>query len=121
MQAGGGSIVNISSALGLVGVAGAAGYVASKGAVTLLTKALAAEVASAGIRVNSIHPGLVDTPMVAAFIDDPKAVDALLGPTLLRHPAQPIEVSRVVLFIASDEASYITGAAFTVDGGYTAV
>jgi cyclopentanol dehydrogenase len=118
---GGGAIVNISSALGIVAVAGAASYVASKGAVTMLTKAAATELAQFGIRVNSVHPGLVDTPMIAQFQSDPAALAALLGPTLIRRVAEPIEISRAVLFLMSNEASYMTGTAVPVDGGYTAV
>jgi cyclopentanol dehydrogenase len=118
---GGGSIVNMSSALGMVAAAGAASYVASKGAVTMLTKAAAAEFAAYGIRVNSVHPGLVDTPMIAQFRSDPAAMTALLGPTLIRRVAEPIEISRAVLFLLSDEASYMTGTGVPVDGGYTAV
>jgi cyclopentanol dehydrogenase len=121
MRGSSGAIVNVSSALGLVAVAGAASYVASKGAVTMLTKAAAAELAPVGIRVNSVHPGLVDTPMIARFRADPAAIDALLGPTLIRRMATPLEVSKAVLFLVSDEASYMTGTALTVDGGYTAV
>lgn len=117
----GGVIVNISSCLGMVAAPGAAAYVASKGAVTMLTKAAAVELASASVRVNSVHPGLVDTPMIAKFRDDPEAVNMLLGPTLIRRPAAPVEISHAVVFLASDESSYVTGSAMLVDGGYSTV
>ena len=120
-ETGSGSIVNMSSALGIVGASGVAAYQASKGAVTMLTKAAAAELAPFGIRVNSVHPGLVATPMTEHFMGDPAAVQALLGPTLIRRVARPDEISNAVLYLASDESSYMTGSALMVDGGYSAV
>lgn len=120
-DAGGGVIVNISSVLGVVGASGMAAYQASKGAVTTLTKAAAAELAQYKIRVNAIHPGLIETPMIAQFMTDPSVVDAMLGPALIRRAGRPQEISSAVLYLASDESSYMTGAILTVDGGYTAV
>ena len=117
----GGAIVNMSSALGMVGASGVAAYQASKGAVTVFTKAAACELAPYGVRVNSVHPGLVTTPMTAHLMDDPAAVQALLGPTLIRRVARPEEITSAVLHLVSDESSYMTGASLVVDGGYTAV
>jgi len=123
-RSGGGSIINISSTVGVVAIPGAAAYVASKGAVTLLTKATAAEVAVDKIRVNSIHPGLTPTNMTKGVIDNPDAkaiYTMLLGPALIARPANPIEISNTALFLASDESSYMTGSELVVDGGYLAV
>lgn len=125
MRRGGrGSIINISSTVGVVAIPGAAAYVASKGAVTLLTKATAAEVAADGIRVNSVHPGLTPTNMTKGVIGNPDAKDIytmLLGPALIARPAEPTEISNAVLFLASDESSYVTGSELVADGGYLAV
>lgn len=114
---GGGSIVNISSIWGLVGAAGVAAYQASKGAVTLMTKNAAMSYVGDGIRVNSVHPGLIATPMIAAQDDEITA--AVIGVTPMQRAGRPEEVANGVLFLASDEASYITGAQLCVDGGYT--
>lgn len=111
--AGGGSIVNISSIEGLRAVPFAHAYVASKWAIRGLTKSSALELAPYNIRVNSVHPGLVRTPMTAHFPDD--VVTIPLG-----RPAEPVEVSNLVLYLASDESSYSTAAEFVVDGGVTA-
>jgi cyclopentanol dehydrogenase len=117
---GGGTIVNVSSIYGLVGAPGASAYEASKGAVRLFTKSCAVDLAPFNIRVNSVHPGVIETQMTKALLDDPAVRPALLGPTLLKRPAQPIEVSQAVLFLASDESSFVHGAELVVDGGYTA-
>ncbi|WP_353218236.1 glucose 1-dehydrogenase [Sandarakinorhabdus sp.] len=122
--AGGGSIINVSSILGKVGMAGAAAYCASKGGVTLLTKAAALEWAPLQIRVNSIHPGFVETPLVAnalAASDDGNALrDALITAHPLGRMGLPAEIAAAILFLASDAASFMTGAELVVDGGYTA-
>lgn len=118
-RAGGGSIVNISSIYGLVGAPAAAAYEATKGAVRLLTKASAIDLAGDRIRVNSIHPGVIDTDMTKDLLADPVLRPALMGTTILDRPGRPEEVSAAVLFLASDEASFITGAELPVDGGYT--
>lgn len=109
----GGSIINISSVEGLRGSSGLHAYVASKFGVRGLTKSVALDVAHLGIRVNSIHPGLIDTEMTK----DIKA-SALQIP--MGRSAQPSEVAHLMLFLASDESSYSTGAEFVIDGGLTA-
>ena len=119
-KAGGGSIVNISSIYGLVGAPAAAAYEATKGAVRLLTKAAAVDFAKDHIRVNSVHPGVIKTEMTKGMFVDPAVIKAALGPTLIARPAEPEEVSWAVLFLASDEASYMTGSEVVVDGGYSA-
>jgi 3alpha(or 20beta)-hydroxysteroid dehydrogenase len=105
-----GSIINVSSVEGLRGSAGQHGYVASKFGVRGLTKSAAQELAAHGIRVNSIHPGMVRTPMTEGIAED-------LLPIPLRRAALPEEVSKFVCFLASDESSYATGTEFVVDGG----
>lgn len=115
--AGGGAIVNISSVAGLQGVAGAMAYVASKWAIRGMTKAAAIELGPDGIRVNCVHPGVIDTPMIRSpqFADiDPN--DACRGFPLARV-GLPEEVAEMVAFLASDAASYSSGAEFLVDGG----
>jgi cyclopentanol dehydrogenase len=118
-QRGGGSIVNISSIYGLIGSAGSAAYHGSKGAVRLLTKAAAVQYAPDKIRVNSVHPGVIKTPMVDIFADQELAAIANLAP--MKRAGTAEEVAWVVLFLATDEASFVTGAEYVVDGGYTAV
>jgi 3alpha(or 20beta)-hydroxysteroid dehydrogenase len=113
IAAGGGSIINTSSIEGLRGTPWAHGYVASKWGVRGLAKSAALELAPHNIRVNSIHPGLVRTPMTENIPDD--LVTIPLG-----RPAEPIEVANFVLFLASDESSYATGAEFVMDGGLVA-
>ena len=112
-----GSIINISSINGLVG--GAIGYTDSKFAVRGMTKAAALECAPFGIRVNSVHPGVIATPMIMQG-DTKTAVEAFAKSIPLRRVAQPEEVSRLVLYLASDDSSYSTGSEFIVDGGLTA-
>jgi NAD(P)-dependent dehydrogenase (short-subunit alcohol dehydrogenase family) len=118
MQAkGGGAIVNISSIWGVVGASGVAAYQASKGAVTVMTKNAAMSYAADGIRVNSVHPGIIATPMIDAQQDS--ITQGLVDVTPLGRIGQPREVANAVLFLASDESSYITGTQLFVDGGYT--
>jgi 3alpha(or 20beta)-hydroxysteroid dehydrogenase len=118
-RAGGGSIINISSVAGLVGIAGSLSYVASKFAVSGMTKAAAIELAPYNIRVNSIHPGLIRTPMT----DPTQETEAILTAAAAEIPAcrvgEPDEVSSIILLLASDESRYSTGAAFVVDGGFS--
>ncbi|MGM9943602.1 MAG: glucose 1-dehydrogenase [Lysinibacillus sp.] len=116
-KAGGGSIVNISSMNGLV--AGAIGYTDTKFAVRGMTKAAAISLAPMGIRVNSVHPGVIATPMVVQK-DTKESVEAFAKFIPLKRVAQPEEVSKMVLFLASDESSYSTGSEFIIDGGLTA-
>jgi len=116
-----GSIVNISSIYGLIGSGAAVAYHASKGAVRLLTKTVAAELAKYNIRVNSIHPGVIKTPMTEELLKDPANTKNLLGTTVLGRPAEAIEVAYGALFLASDESSFITGSELVIDGGYTAL
>ncbi|MGF0319895.1 glucose 1-dehydrogenase [Nocardia fluminea] len=111
-EAGGGSIVNISSVEGMRGSPGLHGYTATKFAVRGLTKSAALELAPQGIRVNSVHPGLISTPMTEGI-----PADFLQIP--LARAAEPDEVSALVAYLASDESSYSTGAEFVVDGGLT--
>ena len=119
-KAGKGSIINVSSIYGLIGAPNAAAYEATKGAVLQLTKAAACDLAKYNIRVNSVHPGLIDTPMVADVMKDPVATKEVLCTTIMGRPAHPMEVALPVLMLASDESSYMTGAELVVDGGYTA-
>ncbi len=119
-KAGGGSIINISSIYGIAGAPNASAYQASKGAVRTFTKSAAVEYAPFNIRVNSVHPGVIATAMTADITTDPAATEALLGGAIIRRPAEPKEVSWGVLFLASDESSYMTGSELVIDGGYTA-
>lgn len=117
---GNGSIINISSIYGLIGAPASAAYIASKGGVRLLTKSAAVDYAKWGIRANSIHPGVIATEMTKDLLSAGEEVTkSLLGTTILGRPAQPEEVSAAVLFLASDESSFVTGAEIVVDGGYT--
>ena len=112
------SIVNISSIWGLVAGSGQLAYHASKGAVTLMTLNAAVTYAARGIRVNAVLPGLIETEMVRE--QDPAMRGETIGNTPMKRVGLPAEVARAILFLASDEASYITGALLPVDGGYTA-
>jgi len=120
-----GSIVNISSTNGLAGYGGSIAYTASKFAIRGMTKNAALEYGAAGIRVNSVHPGGVDTAMtrpddqdLGGFTEEDQA--AVWGMTPIPRIGQPADIANVVLFLASDESAYCTGAEFVVDGGMTA-
>ncbi len=119
-RAGGGSIINISSIYGLVGSGGSSAYHASKGAVRLLTKSTAIQYASEGIRVNSVHPGIIDTPMTEAILADPERNQRWISGTPLGRRGEPEDVAYGVLFLASDESSFMTGSELVIDGGWTA-
>ncbi|MBV8773773.1 MAG: glucose 1-dehydrogenase [Deltaproteobacteria bacterium] len=118
-QRGSGSIVNISSVAGLTGSTGSTAYHGTKGAVRLLSKAAAVQYAAENIRVNSIHPGLIATQMID--IIPPEQRQAFHAVVPMRREGRPEEVANVVLFLASDDSSYVTGAEFVVDGGLNAV
>ena len=113
-----GSIVNISSIWGSAAVAGAHAYHAAKGAVRNMTKNAAMTYVADGIRVNSVHPGFIDTPLTQA--QAPELNDVVIASTPMKREGKPIEVAYGCLFLASDEASYITGAELAIDGGYLA-
>jgi len=122
-QKSGGAIVNIASvAMGQVGMGFAtlAHYCASKGGIVAMTETLALELAPYNIRVNAIAPGMIDTPMVASMKQDPKTMEATLAQIPLRRPGKPEEVSNLVLFLVSDESSYMTGSTVVIDGGWLA-
>ena len=121
---GGGVIVNVASELGIVGGSQIAAYCASKGGVVQLTKAMAVDHAAENIRVNCVCPGPVDTPLLQSIIaaaSDPAAEQfSIVSKTLLRRLARPGEIASAILFLASDESSYMTGSIVAVDGGWTA-
>lgn len=114
-SSGHGSVVNISSMYGIVGSGVSPAYHAAKGAVRLLTKTTALGWAKEGVRVNSVHPGYIDTPILG---DTDR--DMLVGATPMGRLGQPEEIAAVIAFLASDEASFATGAEFVIDGGYAA-
>ena len=116
----GGSIVNISSISALTGMAGAGAYTASKGAVRSLTKAAAVDYGKQNIRVNSVHPGYIVTPMSAPHMEHPDYKQHFLNQVALPNLGTAHEVAAAVLFLASDEANHITGIELPVDGGVTA-
>ena len=118
-RSGGGSIVNMSSVAGLVGSRTQTVYNASKGAVRLLTKSTAVQYAADGIRANSVHPGVIETDMMKEVVrnEDERATRMSLTPIGRFGTAE--DVAHGVLFLASDEASYVTGAELVIDGGLT--
>lgn len=121
----GGSIINLSSVAGLVGLPDISAYCASKGAVALLTKAAALECARAryAIRVNSIHPGGIWTPMLEVFVGkrgEPSADAAAANMHPVGHAGEPDDIAHGVVYLASDESKFVTGSELVIDGGYTA-
>jgi NAD(P)-dependent dehydrogenase (short-subunit alcohol dehydrogenase family) len=117
---GSGSIVNVSSAYGSVGAAGASVYVASKHAVEGMTKSAALEVAGTGVRVNVVAPGTTDTGMLTRFTNTDENKAALVSTVPIKRLATPEEIAHVIAFVASANASYMTGASIPVDGGMLA-
>ncbi|PDV96528.1 SDR family oxidoreductase [Candidatus Chloroploca asiatica] len=119
---GGGAIVNMASALGLVGFVGAAAYVAAKHGVIGLTKTAALEYATRGIRVNAVCPGFIATPMLdrAGVTADPERTAMIAELHAMRRLGRPEEIAGAVLYLCSDAASFVTGEALVADGGYTA-
>jgi NAD(P)-dependent dehydrogenase (short-subunit alcohol dehydrogenase family) len=118
-----GAIVNFGSIWGQVGSAGVVAYCASKGAVHQITRAMALDHVKDGIRINAVCPGEVNTPMLASERAEPvtpELMQRLAAAVPLGRMAEPVEIARVVLFLASDAASYMTGSMVTVDAGYTA-
>ncbi len=115
-----GSIINISSVAGLTGAAGTLAYSASKWAVRGMTKVAAKEVAPFGVRVNSVHPGIIDTPMMAEASPEGSILERVVGAIPMGHVAVADDVARLVLYLAGDESRYSTGSEFVVDGGMTA-
>lgn len=120
-QASGGAIVSTASVAGLVGIPGAASYNAAKHGVVGLTRTLALEYASRGIRVNAVCPGFIDTPMLARVTDASQKIrDQLISAVPQRRVAQPGEIADAVVWLLSDRASYMNGVALPVDGGWVA-
>lgn len=117
-QSGGGSIVNTSSIWGIAGAAGVAAYTAAKGAVRLFSKNVALSYVADGIRSNSLHPGIIDTPLIAA--QDVEITQGVVNVTPMKRLGSAREIAYGALFLASDESSYMTGAELVIDGGYTA-
>lgn len=120
LDAGGGAIVNMASVLGRVAFANAPAYVSAKHGVIGLTEAAAVEYAQQGIRVNSVGPGFISTPMIAGLEQDPQLRDLLISLHPIGRLGKPEEVAELVIWLSSDRASFITGAYYPVEGGYLA-
>jgi len=123
LEAGGGSVIHVASVEGLEGFEGGSAYNASKGGVVLLTRNMAIDYGRKGIRVNAICPGFIETPLFGGVFEQP-GMERIRARIAAAHQlgrfGQPVEVANLALFLASDEASFVTGAAIPVDGGYTA-
>jgi 2-keto-3-deoxy-L-fuconate dehydrogenase len=121
IERGGGSIVNIASVAGLIGLRNRAAYSASKGAVIALTRALAMDHVADGVRVNAVCPGTVDTPWVRRLVDEVgESLDALRARQPMGRLGSPEEIAEAVLYLSSEDAAFVTGTAFVIDGGLTA-
>lgn len=119
LKQGSGSIVNISSVASVVGIPGLSAYSASKGGLDALTRAVAIDYAKDGIRCNVVNPALIDTPMAAPLMANPEMLQSILGQYAIRRAGTPEEVAGMVLYLASDEAIWVTGGTFRIDGGMT--
>lgn len=113
-----GTIINIASIAGVRGIGDATHYGASKGAIVNFTKSAAQELAPFGIRVNAIAPGLIESAMTKDIIADKKLLDAYLAPVLIKRAGKPEDIAYGALYLASDEASYVTGTVLVIDGGW---
>jgi NAD(P)-dependent dehydrogenase (short-subunit alcohol dehydrogenase family) len=121
VERGGGAIVNIASIAGMVGLPNRAAYCASKGAVIALTRALAIDHVGQGVRVNAVCPGTVDSPWVRRLVDEVgESLDALRARQPMGRLGSTEEIAKAVLYLASDDAAFITGSGLVIDGGLTA-
>ena len=118
-DAGGGAIVNTASDLSYIALGGLTTYVTSKSAIPGLTRVMAADLADHGVRVNAVAPGFVYSGMTAGLLDQPEVLEPMRETYLIKDLGQPIDVANCVLFLASDEARFVTGAVLMVDGGHT--
>jgi NAD(P)-dependent dehydrogenase (short-subunit alcohol dehydrogenase family) len=116
-----GSIINVSSIAGRIGIASASIYVASKHAVEGLTRSVALEVATTGVRINAIAPGPIETPMLNRFLPTEEIKKQFLQMVPMQRSGTGAEVAQIILFLASDKAAFVTGQSYAVDGGWTAV
>ncbi|NKB96962.1 MAG: SDR family oxidoreductase [Pseudomonadales bacterium] len=118
---GGGSIINLSSVAGIVGLQTCVAYGAAKGGVRIMSKSIAVEAAKYNIRCNSVHPGVIWTNMQAQAtgLNDPSALDVSPSRIPLGRPGEPLDIANCILYLASDESNYVTGAEFVVDAGMT--
>jgi NAD(P)-dependent dehydrogenase (short-subunit alcohol dehydrogenase family) len=125
LASGGGSVINVASAVGLVGWAGGAALCTAKGGIVLMTKAAALDYAQQNVRVNCLCPGSTRTAQTALRLADARDPEAVIAPLVenqaMKRLARPEEIAAVALFLASDDSSFVTGAAFPVDGGWTAM
>lgn len=122
-ESGGGSIINLSSVMGLVGGPTCTAYGAAKGGVRIMSKSIAVETAAHNIRCNSVHPGVIWTNMQAQAtgLADPTGLDASAMRIPLQRAGEPLDIANCIVYLASDEANYVTGAEFVVDAGMTAI